>query len=113
MRETRKNFNLPGKALQTRILQLKCIYFNRTNLIFKCYNIYFSTFQCVVQCVLLESEIGNPRIELSPRSTETYMTTSYLSENGNVMFADTDNCNKRKQGKLQRLLLFYSIIVSI
>ena len=73
----------------------------------------FSTFQCVVQCVLLESEIGNPRIELSPRSTETYMTTSYLSENGNVMFADTDNCNKRKQGKLQRLLLFYSIIVSI
>ena len=86
---------------------------NRTNSIFKCYNIYFSTFQCVVQCVLLESEIGNPRIELSPRSTETYMTTSYLSENGNVMFADTDNCNKRKQGKLQRLLLFYSIIVSI
>ena len=111
MRETRKNFNLPGKALQTRILYLEIK--NRTNSIFKCYNIYFSTFQCVVQCVLLESEIGNPRIELSPRSTETYMTTSYLSENGNVMFADTDNCNKRKQGKLQRLLLFYSIIVSI
>ena len=69
--------------------------------------------QCVVQYVLLTSEIGNPRIEFSTQSTETYMTYSYLSENGNVMFADTDNCNKRKQGKLQRLLLFYSIIVSI
>ena len=74
---------------------------------------FLSTLQCVVQCVLLKCEFGNPRIDFSTRSTETYMATSYLSENGNVMFADTYNCNKRKQGKLQRLLFFYSIIVSI